>query len=263
MPKADVIFITHTHSDHYDVKALNKIRTDSTLLVCPQAVKALGTYTGPIQVMNNGDSATIKGIPIKAVPAYNTSNSNHVKGAGNGYILTFGEKRIYIGGDTKIIPAMDSLGTIDIAFLPMNLPYTMSASMAADAAKKIQPSIVYIYHFTGSDTSTIRGLLSDQHMVVRMGRSIFYESDKRQSTGLRQNGEIRRARSPIATIKNPLNANRILYDKNAVFIDMKGRMLRNPRQNDVNKKVFPLCTQGAFVAHSREANANQLTIGTK
>jgi L-ascorbate metabolism protein UlaG (beta-lactamase superfamily) len=262
MPKADVIFITHAHSDHYDVKALNKIRTDSTLLICPQAVKTLGTYPGSIHVMNNGDSATIKGILVKAVPAYNTSNSNHVKGAGNGYILTFGEKRIYIGGDTELIPAMDSLGTIDIAFLPMNLPYTMSASMAADAAKKIQSSILYIYHFTGSDTSTIRGLLSDQHMAVRMGRSIFYESDKRQSsTGLRQSGEIRSTRPSIAAIKNPLNANRILYDKNVVFIDMKGRMLRKPHQND--EKVFLLISQGAFIMHSRDANCNQLTIQTK
>lgn len=182
MPDANLIFITHDHSDHYDLTALNKIKTDSTVMICPQAVKNLGTYKGTIDVMNNGDSMIIKGIPVKAVPAYNVVNTSyHPKGKGNGYILTFGQKRIYVAGDTENIPEMKNLGKIDIAFLPMNLPYTMTTSAAAEAAKIIHPDILYIYHFGigTSDTASLRNMLKDQDMILRMGKSVFYESDQR------------------------------------------------------------------------------------
>jgi L-ascorbate metabolism protein UlaG (beta-lactamase superfamily) len=182
LPDASLIFITHGHSDHYDLNALGKIKTDSTELVCTQAVKNLGTYTGTTHVLNNGDSMQIKGISVKAVPAYNVSSSWHAKGIGNGYIFTFGEKRVYVAGDTENIPEMGNLGKIDIAFLPMNLPYTMTVAAAAEAAKKINPDILYIYHFGNSDTASLRNMLSNEDMIIRMGKSVFYENDKREVT---------------------------------------------------------------------------------
>jgi L-ascorbate metabolism protein UlaG (beta-lactamase superfamily) len=180
LPDADLIFITHGHSDHYDLAALNKIKTDSSIMICTQAVNNLGTYSGTTHIMKNDDSLVTKGIPVKAVPAYNLVNTTyHPKGVGNGYIFTFGEKRVYVAGDTEDIPEMDSLGTIDIAFLPMNLPYTMSVPMAAEAAKSVKPDIVYIYHFGNSDTAALRALLSGEDMEIRIGKSDYYESDIR------------------------------------------------------------------------------------
>jgi L-ascorbate metabolism protein UlaG (beta-lactamase superfamily) len=181
LPDANLIFITHSHTDHYDLSALNKIKTDSTTMVCTQEVNNIGTYAGTAIVMNNGDSMIVQGIPVKAVPAYNIVSTTiyHPKGTGNGYVLTFGEKRVYIAGDTENIPEMDSLGKIDIAFLPMNLPYTMSVTMAADAAGKVKPDILYIYHFGNSDTASLRSLLSNQDMEIRMGKSVHYESGTR------------------------------------------------------------------------------------
>ncbi len=178
--KADLIFITHGHGDHYDLNALNKIKQESTEMVCTQAVSNLGNYSGSKTVMKNGDSLIIMGIGVKAVPAYNIVNGTyHPKGTGNGYILTLGEKRLYIAGDTENIPEMENLGKIDIAFIPMNLPYTMTPEMASDAAKKIKPAILYIYHYGSSDTAKLRNLLNDQHMEIRIGRSVFHESSTR------------------------------------------------------------------------------------
>ncbi|HPR31624.1 MAG TPA: MBL fold metallo-hydrolase [Prolixibacteraceae bacterium] len=176
LPDADLLYITHGHGDHYDTGAINKIKKDSTLMVCTQAVKNLGSYSGPTLVLNNGDSAVVEGIPTKAVASYNLTASNHPRGVGNGYVLTFGEKRIYIAGDTENIPEMKDLGKIDIAFLPMNLPYTMSVPMAAEAAKVIRPDILYIYHFGNSDTAQLRNLLIHEKMEIRMGKSTYYES---------------------------------------------------------------------------------------
>src|SRR4030042_6144018 len=179
-PDADILLVTHAHSDHYDMNAITKIKTDSTTLICTHEVKNKNTYTGTINVLANGDSTIVKNIPVKAVPAYNTSSSFHAKGVGNGYIVTLGEKRIYIAGDTENIPEMDNLGKIDIAFLPMNLPYTMTPELAADAAKRIKPDILYIYHFGKHDTAMLKNLLSDQDMEIRMGKSVYYESAVRK-----------------------------------------------------------------------------------
>jgi L-ascorbate metabolism protein UlaG (beta-lactamase superfamily) len=177
---ADLIFITHEHPDHYDLNALNKIKKGSTEMICTQTVKNLGTYSGSIHVINNGDSIVIKGISVKAVPAYNAINTSfHPKGIGNGYVFTFGKKKVYVAGDTENIPEMKNLGRIDIAFLPMNLPYTMTPAEAAEAAKIVKPDILYIYHFGNSDTASVRNLLHDQGMVIRMGKSDYFESDTR------------------------------------------------------------------------------------
>ena len=164
LPKADVILLTHEHSDHLDAKAIGILRTEKTVLVltetCAKRVK------GGI-VMKNGDVRTIEGFKIEAVPAYNIVHMRsagrpfHPKGVGNGYVITFGDKRVYVAGDTENTPEMKSLKTIDIAFLPMNLPYTMTPEMVADAAKAFEPKILYPYHFGDTDTSKLVDLLKD------------------------------------------------------------------------------------------------------
>ncbi len=150
LPKADLILLTHDHPDHMDAAALKKVRTDKTVVIltetCAKTVKG-GT------VMKNGDVKEALGLKIEAVPAYNvvhkrpTGEPFHPKGVGNGYVITFGDKRIYIAGDTENIPEMKALKGIDAAFLPINLPYTMTAAMVADAAKAFLPKILYPYHY--------------------------------------------------------------------------------------------------------------------
>ncbi len=165
LPKADVIVITHEHQDHLDPAAIEKIRTAKTKVVL--------TGTGAKQlpggiVMKNGDVQIVEGVKIEAVPAYNiihkrdTGEPFHPKGAGNGYIMTFGDKRVYVAGDTENIPEMAGFKNIDIAFLPMNLPYTMTPEMTAAAAKMVQPKILYPYHYGSTDTSLLTALLKDQ-----------------------------------------------------------------------------------------------------
>ena len=117
--------------------------------------------------MNNGETQTIDSVKIEAVPAYNIVHKRengepyHPKGLGNGYVFTFGDKRVYIAGDTENIPEMKSLQAIDCAFLPMNLPYTMTPEMVADAATAFRPKILYPYHYGDTDTSRIVVLLKD------------------------------------------------------------------------------------------------------
>ena len=124
--------------------------------------------------MNNGDVKTIEGLTIKAVPAYNiihkrdTGQPFHPKGDGNGYIITFGDKNVYVAGDTENIPEMKKLKGIDIAFLPMNLPYTMTPEMFADAAKSFKPKILYPYHYGETDTPKLLALLKDSGIDVRI-----------------------------------------------------------------------------------------------
>lgn len=164
MPKADIILVTHEHGDHLDDDAIENLRTENTDLVltelCSQSVK------GGI-IMKNGDVKTIQGLKIEAVPAYNivhmrsAGNPYHPKGHGNGYVITFGDKRVYIAGDTENVPEMKNLKNIDIAFLPMNVPYTMTPEMAADAARAFKPKILYPYHYGNTDTSKLVELLKD------------------------------------------------------------------------------------------------------
>ncbi len=168
LPQADLILLTHEHMDHMDHKALGTLRTEKTLLVVNQACAE--EVRGGI-IMQNGDQHTVMGIKIEAVPAYNIVHTRspgqpfHPRGSGNGYILTFGDKRVYIAGDTENIPEMAELKAIDVAFLPMNLPYTMTPEMAAEAANSFKPHILYPYHYGNSDTSKLLDLLQSEPAI--------------------------------------------------------------------------------------------------
>lgn len=172
LPKADVIILTHEHPDHLDPAAIKKIRTKNTVVILTETCAK--TVPGGI-IMHNGDTKTVDGVKIEAVPAYNLVHMRapgvpyHPKGVGNGYIFTFGDKRVYVAGDTENTPEMKSLKNIDVAFLPMNLPYTMTPEMVADAAKAFKPKILYPYHTGATDLSKLTNLMTGvQGIDVRL-----------------------------------------------------------------------------------------------
>ena len=156
MPDADLILVTHRHGDHLDTEAIGLISTAATRVVvsldCGDAVE--GALT-----LENGDSEVVQGFAVEAVPAYNIVHKRdngqpfHPKGDGNGYVIAFGDLRVFVAGDTENTPEMKALENIDIAFLPMNLPYTMTPEMVADAARAFRPKILYPYHFGRTDVS--------------------------------------------------------------------------------------------------------------
>jgi L-ascorbate metabolism protein UlaG (beta-lactamase superfamily) len=164
MPDADLILITHEHRDHLDLEAIAAIRKSSTIIV---ANPAAASKIEGARIMENGQRETVMDLPIQTVPAYNVVHKRdngapfHPAGRDNGYVITFGDKRVYIAGDTENVDEMESLGPVDIAFIPANLPYTMTPEMAADAARKIRPKILYPYHYGDTDIAKISELLGD------------------------------------------------------------------------------------------------------
>jgi len=174
MPKADLILVTHEHGDHLDPDAIAAIRKEGTIIVLTE--KCAAKVAGGI-VMKNGDSRKVGALTVEAVPAYNLVHKRpsggpfHPRGEGNGYVVTFGDKRVYVAGDTENTPEMKKLERIDVAFLPMNLPYTMTPEMVADAAKAFRPRILYPYHFGKTDTQQLVKLLADEKGIeVRIRR---------------------------------------------------------------------------------------------
>jgi L-ascorbate metabolism protein UlaG (beta-lactamase superfamily) len=168
LPKADFIVISHEHQDHLDVDTINKIRKKDTVIVSNERSQKKIRQS---LAMRNGAKKDINGVLIEAVPAYNLLHMRkpgepyHPKGVGNGYIFTFGDKKIYVAGDTENTPEMKKLENIDVAFLPMNLPYTMSPEMVADAAKSFKPKVLYPYHTGDTDISKLTGLMKQTEGV--------------------------------------------------------------------------------------------------
>ncbi len=171
LPLADLILITHTHGDHMDPPSIAAVSKGGTEIWAPPAVAKTVTTA---KVIANGESKTWNGWSIEAVPMYNlvrgpaAGKVYHEKGVGNGYVLTYGGKRFYIAGDTEAIPEMRALKNIDVAFVPMNLPYTMTPEEAADAVKAFRPRIVIPYHYRGSDLSILEKSLEGTGVEVRL-----------------------------------------------------------------------------------------------
>ncbi len=166
LPAPTAIFITHAHGDHYNEANLVTLAgaavpiyvNEDVLSKLPEALKSRAT------AMKNGDSATVNGIAVEAIPAYNITEDRkqyHPEGVGNGYVFTFADKKVYVAGDTEDTPEMRALTDIAVAFLPMNLPYTMDVTQAADAVKAFKPTVVYPYHFGDSDVDQFATLVGD------------------------------------------------------------------------------------------------------
>lgn len=174
LPAADLILITHAHGDHFSLPVLKTVATPSTVLVAPPSVAdqmppELRTRT---TILTNGQSTAVASIQVEAIAACNLTADRlkfHPRGRDVGYVLTLGGKRVYLSGDTEDIPEMRALKNIDVAFLCMNLPYTMTVGQAADAVREFRPKIVYPYHSRGSDLAKFQQLVgTDAGVEVRI-----------------------------------------------------------------------------------------------
>lgn len=171
LPKADLILITHEHYDHFDPEMLKALSTPDTDVIAPASVAA--KYPAA-HSMSNGQTRTWGKWTIAAVPAYNlvrgpaTGQLFHPKGRDNGYVLSFGGKRFYFSSDTENIPEMRALRNIDVAFVCMNLPYTMPAEEAAEAVRAFHPRVVIPYHYKGQDLNVFKHKLAGTGIEVRL-----------------------------------------------------------------------------------------------
>jgi L-ascorbate metabolism protein UlaG (beta-lactamase superfamily) len=172
----DMILITDIHGDHLDPKTINAVNTAHAVIVVPQAVAdklPATTDKSKLVILKNGDKTTQLGVAIEAIPMYNLPESPtamHTKGRGNGYVLNIGGKNVYISGDTADTPEMRGLKNIDIAFVCMNLPYTMDVATAARGVLAFKPKIVYPYHYRGQDINQFKALVNtgDPNIDVRL-----------------------------------------------------------------------------------------------
>ena len=169
-PKADYILITDNHGDHFVSAIIDKVSKDDTVLLAPKVVAE--KMPGSV-VISNGESKTLGPFKLDAIPMYNMKPGPggqvfHEKGRGNGYILTYGGKRFYFAGDTEGTPEMRALKNIDVAFIPMNLPYTMTPEAAADAVRAFHPAVVFPYHYRGSDIQAFAKALEGTGIDVRL-----------------------------------------------------------------------------------------------
>ena len=171
LPRADIILITDIHGDHLDPEMIAKLRQPATVIIAPPA--AASKIEGA-RALSNGESTTEGPWRFEALPMYNQKRGPapgkfyHVKGRGNGYLVTYGGLRVYIAGDTEGTPEMRALKDIDVAFIPMNLPYTMPPEEAAAAVKAFHPKVVYPYHYRGSDLQVFEKALSGTGIEVRL-----------------------------------------------------------------------------------------------
>ena len=170
-PPADLILITDIHGDHMDPGQVSRIRKEGTIIVAPAAVqKSVPEAT----VLSNGETIRPLGIQVEGVAMYNLKRGPeagklyHTRGRGNGYILTFGKERVYVSGDTECIPEMKALKDIDLAFVCMNLPYTMTPEEAAECVNSFRPEAVYPYHYRGSDVKVFERMVTAEDIEVRI-----------------------------------------------------------------------------------------------
>jgi L-ascorbate metabolism protein UlaG (beta-lactamase superfamily) len=182
LPAPDMILITDIHGDHFDSSTLAAVRTEKTILVVPQVVadKLTAYDKSKVVILKNGDNVKQSGVSISALPMYNLPESptaRHTKGRGNGYVLGIGGKNIYLSGDTQGIPEMRALKNIDIAFVCMNLPYTMDVNEAADAVLAFQPKIVYPYHYRGQDTNQFKKLVDAGNKGIEVRLREWYPAN--------------------------------------------------------------------------------------
>ena len=181
--KPDLILITDIHGDHLNEKTLDAIDTKGIKIVVPQAVadKMSEKYQDQLVIMANGGKSKQLGMGIEAIPMYNlpeTADAKHVKGRGNGYVLNISNKKVYISGDTADISEMRELKDVDIAFVCMNLPYTMNIDQAASAVLDFKPKVVYPYHYRGnpdmSDTEAFKKLVNDKDTAIEVRLRNWY-----------------------------------------------------------------------------------------
>ncbi|MGK7392517.1 MAG: MBL fold metallo-hydrolase [Candidatus Cyclobacteriaceae bacterium M2_1C_046] len=184
----DIILISDIHGDHLNQKTLDSLNTKNTTFIMPKAVaeKLSVDYGENAFILDNGEEVQVLGIKIKAIPMYNlpeTVDSRHPKGRGNGYVLELDNKKIYISGDTEDIKEMRSLEGIDIAFVAMNLPYTMSVEQASEGVIAFEPKVVYPYHYRGqgglSDVEKFRELVNASGKKIEVRLLDWYKNDSR------------------------------------------------------------------------------------
>jgi L-ascorbate metabolism protein UlaG (beta-lactamase superfamily) len=169
LPAPDLILLTDIHGDHLSAETVAAL-PGSAPIVAPQAVRDQlpAPLQARVQVLANGAKSTVATVPIEAIPMYNLTPERlqyHAKGRGNGYVLTMGGKRVYVAGDTEATPEMKALQNIDVAFIPMNLPFTMTEEQAAEGVKAFKPKVVYPYHSRGSDVNKFAQLVGSASEV--------------------------------------------------------------------------------------------------
>ena len=186
-PTPTIILVTDIHQDHMNPETLMAFAKDNPVIIVPQAVfdKFPEELKQKAVVLNNGEKTNQKGIEIEAIPMYNIPESSetfHTKGRGNGYVLSAEGKRVYISGDTSATPEMKALQNIDVAFVTMNLPYTMDIQEAADAVLTFKPKVVHPYHYRGqeglSDTSKFKQLVKEKDSNIKVDLLNFYPENK-------------------------------------------------------------------------------------
>lgn len=185
-PKPDLILVTDIHGDHLNAETLKAVRTPNTKIIVPQAVadKIPSEMNTQVIIINNGEIKDVLGFSIEAIPMYNLREEAlkfHKKGRGNGYVIENDGKRVYISGDTEDIPEMRALKNIDIAFVCMNLPYTMTPENAADAVIEFAPKMVYPYHYRGtdgkSDVAKFKSLVQSKNPNINVKQLDWYKME--------------------------------------------------------------------------------------
>lgn len=179
MDPPDLVLVTHEHGDHYDAETLSAIVGDETRLLTNPAVYEMlpEDLKSKAEALANGESTTVGDLSIDAIPAYNTTEDRlqyHPEGRDNGYVLGIDGKRVYVAGDTEDIPEMRALENIDIAFVPMNLPYTMDVAQAASGVGAFAPTHVYPYHYNDSDLDRFETLLAEEGVETEVVRGDWY-----------------------------------------------------------------------------------------